>query len=277
MPNWDDMRYLLAVARGGSMTAAADQLSTNPATVSRRMQNLTDDLGFSPLVKTPDGWKVNPLVNALLQAAEDFDHSMRASKSAAAVDTATTITSIKVGCGPVYSSSVVIPRMPELRRSLPNISLSFHTRLTGEGLGEYDLIITNAAPLKGRLIRKKLKSVAYGIMGFHPIDPAQDWVGLCDALDDDPAMKMAASYFDRPPIICFTHFDQVRASMLTSGLPGLLPVSFSKASAPFHLLEDPSKQMIFDRWLCYHESRRGDENLEAFVKWLVAADREAGD
>lgn len=277
MANWDDMRYLLAIARGGSMAAAADQLATNAATVSRRMQNLTEALGFSPLIKSPEGWKVNPLVTSLLQAAEDFDHSMRASKSLVAAEQAAAITVLKVGCGPVYSTTVVIPRMVHLRETLPNVGLSFHTRLTGEGLGEHDLIITNAAPLKGRLIRKKLKSVSYGIMGMHPIAPSQNWVGLCDALDDDPAMKVASSYFDRPPIICFTHFEQVRAAMQSSGLPGLLPISYSSGSSPFQLLDDSSTRINFDRWLCYHETRRGDESLEAFVKWLMDADREASD
>lgn len=277
MPNWDDMRYLLAVARGGSMAAAAEQLSTNAATVSRRMQNLTDTLGFSPLVKSPEGWKVNPLVSPLVQAAEDFDQSMRASKSLVAAEQVATITHLKIGCAPVYSTSVVIPRLVNLRETLPNFTLAFHTRLTGEGLGEYDLIITNAAPLKGRLIRKKLKSVAYGIMGIRPVSPDQDWIGICDALEDDPAMQMVSRYFDRPPILSFTHFEQIRAAMQASGLPGLLPISYSSGGSPFQLLDDPSTRINFDRWLCYHETRRGDEGLEAFVKWLVEADREASD
>ena len=277
MPNWDDMRFLLAVARAGSMAAAAAQLSTSAATVSRRMQNLAEDLGFSPLIKSPDGWKVNLLVSPLLRAAEDFDQSMRASKSLVAAEQTATVTDLKVGCAPIYSATVVIPRTVHLRESLPNVALSFHTRLSGEGLGEYDLIVTNAAPLKGRLIRKKLKSVTYGIMGIHPPSPDQNWIGICDALDDDPAMKMVASYFDRPPILCFTHFEQVRAAMIASGLPGLLPVCDSFGDSPFQLLDDPSTQISFDRWLCYHETRRGDDNMESFVKWLVQADREAGD
>ena len=127
MPNWDDMRYLLAVARGGSMAAAAEQLSTNAATVSRRMQNLTDTLGFSPLVKSPEGWKVNPLVSPLVQAAEDFDQSMRASKSLVAAEQVATTTHLKIGCAPVYSTSVVIPRLVNLRETLPNFALAFHT------------------------------------------------------------------------------------------------------------------------------------------------------
>lgn len=247
MPNWDDMKYLLAVARGGSMAAAADQLSTNAATVSRRMQNLTEALGFSPLIKSSEGWKINPLVSPLLRAAEDFDQSIRASKSLIAAEQIATVSDFKVGCAPIYSASVVIPRTVQLRESLPHVAFSFHTRLSGEGLGDYDLIVTNAAPLKGRLIRKKLKSVTYGIMGIHPPSPDQNWIGICDAQDDDPAMKMVGSYFDRPPILCFTHFNQVRDAMVASGLPGLLPISDSFGDSPFQLLDDPTTQISFDR------------------------------
>ena len=114
-------------------------------------------------------------------------------------------------------------------------------------------------------------------MGLHPVSPDQDWIGICDALDDDPAMQLVSSYFDRPPILSFTHFEQVRAAMLTSGLPGLLPVSYSFGDSLLQLLDDPATRITFDRWLCYHETRRGDDNMESFVKWLIQADREASD
>ena len=45
MKNWDDLRYLIAVHKTGSMSAAARLLDTNPATVSRRLARLGETLG----------------------------------------------------------------------------------------------------------------------------------------------------------------------------------------------------------------------------------------
>ena len=43
--NWDDFRYLLAVARNGGVTAAAASLGVNHATVYRRIDHLEAALG----------------------------------------------------------------------------------------------------------------------------------------------------------------------------------------------------------------------------------------
>lgn len=45
MIDWDDVRYFLAAARGGSLRAAAKRLGVNHATVLRRIAQLEDRLG----------------------------------------------------------------------------------------------------------------------------------------------------------------------------------------------------------------------------------------
>lgn len=274
MPNWDDIRFLLEVARGGSMAAAAGKLSTNAATVSRRMQNLADGMGYSPLIKGPDGWRINPRLALLVLAAEDFDHAIRAVKSTVAAELTKEVITLKIGCPPVYSSTVLMPRLRELRATLPQVNVSFHTRLTGEGLGEFDMIIANQLPERGRLIQKKLQSASYGVMGLRPILPGQDWIGLSDALEDSPTMQLAIHYFGRPSAFSFTHYFQVHAAMLATGLPGILPIT-ALTTDVFRSAEDPALRIQIDRWMCYHESRRGDPNMEALVKWLTKADRDA--
>ena len=42
--NWDDLRYFLAVARAGTLSAAAKQLGTEHTTVARHIQAVEDEL-----------------------------------------------------------------------------------------------------------------------------------------------------------------------------------------------------------------------------------------
>ncbi|MEM9491586.1 MAG: LysR family transcriptional regulator, partial [Myxococcota bacterium] len=42
---WDDLRFVLAMSRGGSATAAGRELGVNATTVTRRIQALEDHLG----------------------------------------------------------------------------------------------------------------------------------------------------------------------------------------------------------------------------------------
>ncbi len=55
MIDWDDVRYFLAVARGGSVRAAAERLGVNHSTVLRRIAQLEQRLGVQMFEKLPSG------------------------------------------------------------------------------------------------------------------------------------------------------------------------------------------------------------------------------
>src|SRR3546814_9818447 len=57
MIDWDDVRYFLAVAREGSVRAAAGRLGVNHATVLRRMAQLEERLGAQMFEKLPSGYR----------------------------------------------------------------------------------------------------------------------------------------------------------------------------------------------------------------------------
>ncbi|MEY9419671.1 DNA-binding transcriptional MocR family regulator [Bradyrhizobium japonicum] len=58
MIDWDDVRYFLAVARGGSVRAAAERLGVNHATVLRRIAQLEERLGVQMFEKLPSGYRL---------------------------------------------------------------------------------------------------------------------------------------------------------------------------------------------------------------------------
>ena len=55
---WDDVRYFLAVARGGSVRAAAGHLGVNHSTVLRRIAQLEERLGAHMFEKLPSGYRL---------------------------------------------------------------------------------------------------------------------------------------------------------------------------------------------------------------------------
>jgi DNA-binding transcriptional LysR family regulator len=58
MIDWDDVRYFLAVARGGSVRAAAEGLGVNHSTVLRRIAELEARLGAHMFQKLPSGYRL---------------------------------------------------------------------------------------------------------------------------------------------------------------------------------------------------------------------------
>ncbi len=75
MIDWDDIRYFLAVARGGSVRAAAERLGVNHATVLRRIAQLERRLGARLFERLPSGYRMTAAGEEVLGLAEQMEAS----------------------------------------------------------------------------------------------------------------------------------------------------------------------------------------------------------
>src|SRR3546814_11218535 len=75
MIDWDDVRYFLAVARGGSVRAAAERLGVNHSTVLRRVAQLEERLGAQMFAKLPSGYRLPAAGEAVVELAEQMGAS----------------------------------------------------------------------------------------------------------------------------------------------------------------------------------------------------------
>src|SRR5690606_37807247 len=75
MMDWDDIRYFLAVARGGSVRAAAGRLEVNHATVLRRIAQLEEHLGAHMFEKLPSGYRLTAVGEEVLDLANQMEAS----------------------------------------------------------------------------------------------------------------------------------------------------------------------------------------------------------
>jgi DNA-binding transcriptional LysR family regulator len=75
MIDWDDVRYFLAVARGGSVRAAAEHLGVNHSTVLRRIAQLEERLGARMFEKLPSGYRLTAAGEDVLEFADQMEAS----------------------------------------------------------------------------------------------------------------------------------------------------------------------------------------------------------
>ena len=75
MIDWDDVRYFLAVARGGSVRAAAARLGVNHSTVLRRTAQLDERLGAQMFERLPSGYRLTAAGEEVLEFAEQMEAS----------------------------------------------------------------------------------------------------------------------------------------------------------------------------------------------------------
>jgi len=72
VPDWNDFRYFLAVARAGTLVGAARALGVEHSTVGRRLAALESALGTKLFTRTPDGLVITRAGQDIRPLAEDM-------------------------------------------------------------------------------------------------------------------------------------------------------------------------------------------------------------
>ena len=67
LQKWDDLKFCLALKRYQTMTASARALGNNTATVSRRIDRLTEEAGESLFLRNNTQWRATDIGRELAQ------------------------------------------------------------------------------------------------------------------------------------------------------------------------------------------------------------------
>lgn len=71
--DWDDLRFILAVCRHGTLSGAARELSVNHSTVFRRVGTIEQKLGIRLFERLPTGYVMTKASEAIFQSAETIE------------------------------------------------------------------------------------------------------------------------------------------------------------------------------------------------------------
>lgn len=276
MERWDDLRYLVAVKKAGTMSGAARLLGANVGTVSRRIERLGSDLGVQPFLKTPEGWQSNPALDGLIEAATDFENRITVEMHRELSEVAPRLVPMKINCPPLISSLFLFPGLPSLREIAPEIQLTVTHTIFNTALGDNDLIVTTNLPERGRLLTRKIGTLSFGVYGPKGKPDTTDWLGLHGDFDTMPPMSLCFDLFNRPPVLRLENFYFVADAMQETGLCGPLPDLMAKKSGAFDRFGDEESSSSVDAYLCYHETRRGDPAIETLSNWIKDCFAEVG-
>ena len=277
MTNWDDLRFLVAVSKAGTMSGAARLLGTNTATVSRRIERLSDTLGTPAFVKAADGWQPSPQVAKLIQLAQNFDGLLQSALNARGTQSAATPVHIKLGCFPIVTREILVPGLERHAKALTGISISFHDRIFGDGLGDHDIVLQLGAPSSGRVITRKVGAFTVRVYGYGKAAPGSDWVGLTEEHDAHPIMRTAQAYFGKPPRYRTDSLHALSSIMQATRLPGLMAEQTAAQDPDLAELDPDLAPQVAEIWMLYHESRRTDPGIRLTADWILQCFQDAAD
>ena len=269
MDNWDDVKFVLALSRHGTMTAAAQALGTNVATVSRRIDRITEQSSMPLFVKKDGAWKATATATGFIRAAEEFDARIRSEENNARDAAGQTDQTVRVSAMPFVHHSILIPALPAYRRQRPQARVHLRDRVESLGLGDTDIVVRFGRPEAGRLVARKIADLRFHLFRSVEIEPPEGWVGLAEAYDERPAGTLGFEIFGSDPTVRCDTFDHVLSVIRATGLPGVLPDVMARTVEGLCPLGSGLKGVETEIWIAYHQSRRADVALRAAADWIV--------
>ena len=271
MENWDDLKFLLAVHKSGTMVSAARQLGTNAATVSRRLERLANTLGAQPFIKSSGEWNLNPAIGDLLNLIEDFDARLNTQANKLALSSASARTvKLRIGAPPIVLGPLLGAQTGHFYAQHPEYRLELHNRVGSEGLGDVDVMLMDVPPTRGRLITKRVGQYGFKVYSYDDSPRDGAWIGVLEELDSFEPMRRARGIFQTAPIMRASNFHDAQVIAKSSRLPVLLPKILADQDPdlrPFDNAEDPA---IVSFWIAYHNSRKTDMAVNSTVSWITA-------
>ena len=159
MLDWNDLRYFLAVARGGSTLAAGRMLRVSQTTVARRIAALEQALGFPLFERRQAGYSLTGEGEALLDRAKAVEASADAFAEAAGAHSRDSSGTVRITSEEIYAQGLVAPYLRELRDLRPDIMIEIDSSQALRDLseGEADIALRSSskaqpASLVGRQI-----------------------------------------------------------------------------------------------------------------------------
>lgn len=163
--DWQDVRVFVALARHGSLSAAARMLAVNHATVARRLHSLEESLGERLVERRPDGYALTAAGTRALEAATDMEQAARTLGRSVADGTPSGL--VRISSSPGLSGGFLTSRLAALAMRFPRLDIDLAPALRSVSLErhEADIAIRFGKPDDGDIIARPLVTAGYGFYG----------------------------------------------------------------------------------------------------------------
>jgi DNA-binding transcriptional LysR family regulator len=282
--NWNDLRYLLAVARAGSTAAAARELRVNQSTVVRRVAALEEELGLRLFDKKRDGYRLTSEGATLIGNAEAVEASILAfSRSATSLDTGL-FGSLRVTTAEGIALRLMPPLLREFHRRHPGmqINLLIEDRFRDLGDGHADVALRAGGPGDTALIGRKLTDASWAVYGSRsyverygtPATPEElnghRLIGFEGVLEQIAPARWLREVAPRGE---FAYRSNSVMGMLFAAQSGfgltLLPCHVADPETDLVRVIDPLPALTYGFWILTHPDLHKTPRVQAFFQFMA--------
>lgn len=160
--DWEDIRVFVALARYGSLSAAARTLSVTHATISRRIQSLEQTLGERLVDRRPNGYVLTAAGTRTLAAASEMEAAAAKLIRGGTDDSPRGI--VRVNAPPSLTQSFLVAPLANLATRHPTLDIDISSDFRAVSLErrETDIALRLGRPSDGEVIAKLIATLGFG-------------------------------------------------------------------------------------------------------------------
>ncbi len=280
--DWDNLRYFLAVARKGSIRAAAADLAVNHSTVARRISSFEKQLGVRLFERLPNGYVLTAAGEEMMKSAQHIeDEVVKLDRKVIGRD-AQLNGVLRVTMPTVLATHLLMPDISAFTKLYPNIHLemAFSSEEFNLRKREADIAIRLTQNPPDYLVGRRILHPAKGVYASHEYlrhhDPETQpetlsWIGWEEF--SSPTHWNKDSRYSAAPIVhkaddLLAQLEAVKAGIGIAMLPCFLA---DKVPSLVRLECITAKDICGDLWILTHEDLRATARVRAFIDHMLNA------
>jgi DNA-binding transcriptional LysR family regulator len=282
---WDDLRFVLAIARNGNLREAAVALGVNHSTMFRRLNALERSLNTKLFERIASGYRPTESGDRLLAAAERMETEvLTLDREVTGRDTRLT-GNLRLTASETLAFGALAPEIARFHQRHPGIviELLVDNRVLDLSRREADVALRAMRPAQGDLFGRKLTDIRWcfygstGYLGTHKAPRRLQDIGRHKLIGWGEAMqptKAAAWLSKHVPTssICYrtgSPVNQFLAAKAGMGL-ALLPCYLGDGDRALIRVLSPLPDLRTELWLVTHRSLKETARIRSFMETVGA-------
>jgi DNA-binding transcriptional LysR family regulator len=276
---WSDLKIFLAVAREGTLGAAARKLGQTQPTMGRRLRALEQAVGHTLFQRTADGFVLTDEGNAVLGHAERIEEEAFAFERRLAGNEAELEGALRISSSDWFGTCMLAPVLAEFGRLHPKVCVELLTdsRLYSLPRREADMAFRITRFREAEVISRRLLRIPYALYGIKGSEPPARGDGsgvriitMHEAFADMPEAVWLRRALPRSEIAFRSNNREIHAQLCARGAGlAVLPRPLGDATpgiVPLDVGELPPGR---DTFVGYHRDLRRLSRLRTLLELII--------
>ena len=279
--NWDDIKVFLAIARAGSLGAAARLSGLSQPTMGRRLRSLEAEVGHALFQRGSEGFVLTDAGAGVLAHSERMEEEALGFQRRLSGEDGQLEGMMRVSSSDWFGNHMLTPVFAAFMQRHPLVSIELMTdaRLFNLARREADVVFRIKAFEEPEIVQRRLMRIAYGLYGAagqtHALDDGGRHVALITldtALSDFPDAVWLRRRLPNARVAFGSNSREAQARMCAAGTGlAVLPVPLAAAIPGLVAIDVDAAPPSREVWVGFHRDLRRLSRLRALVDATVDA------